>query len=144
MSFDGLHDYEGRPKHSFQILEAIWGNQKTPPLAPHFKILKPALGTFEGSALDYHAIILQNDQWKVIKEPAGGTQFEWKLVRTDGFNNPVEMTDVGNGPRLTLTIPKHPSLYRLYLYVVQDGIVNAIIESQLNTPLKPGPGPRRP
>ncbi len=142
VSFDGLHDYAGRPKRSFHVLEAIWGNQNMPQPALHFKILKPALGTFEGSALDYHVITLQNDQWEVVQEPTNGTQFEWKLVRTDGFNNPVEITDVGNGPRLTLTIPKHPSLYRLYLYVVRDGTVNAIIESQLNTPLIPKPASR--
>ena len=136
VSFDGLRDYAGRPKHSLQLLEAIWGNRNTPRPAVHFKILKPALATFEGATLDYHAITLQSGQWKVLKAPTEGIQLEWKLVRTDGFDNPVEMNDAGNGTRLALTIPKYPSLYLLYLYVIQDGIVTEIIESQLNTPLE--------
>ncbi|WP_342082863.1 glycosyltransferase [Dyadobacter sp. OTU695] len=137
VSFDGLHDYAGRPKYSLQMLKSIWNGGDSPSPAPHFKILKPAVGTFEGSMQDYHAIMRQNGQWKVLKGPTNGIRFEWKLVRTDGFNNPVEMTDVGNGARLTLTIPKHPSLYQLYLYVLQGEKVSEIIKSQLNTPLEP-------
>ncbi|SEI68552.1 Glycosyltransferase, catalytic subunit of cellulose synthase and poly-beta-1,6-N-acetylglucosamine synthase [Dyadobacter sp. SG02] len=137
VSFDGLHDYTGRPKHSLQILESIWAGQKAPMPVTQFKILKPALGTFEGSVLDYHAIVQQNGQWKVLGAPTNGTGLEWKLARTDGFNNPVEMNDVGTGARLTLTIPKHPSLYHLYLYVIRNGTVTEIVESQLNTPLTP-------
>ncbi|MGN7889147.1 glycosyltransferase family 2 protein [Dyadobacter sp. 22481] len=137
VSFDGLHDYAGRPKHSLQILKSIWSGGEAPLPVPHFKILKPAIATFEGTLLDYHAIILQNGQWKVLNGPINGIQLEWKLVRTDGFNNPVEMTDAGNGPRLTLTIPKHPSLYQLYLYVLRGETVSAIVKSELNTPLEP-------
>lgn len=137
VSFDGLHDYAGRPKYSLQMLKSIWSGGDNPSPAPHFKILKPAMGTFEGTMLDYHAIMRQNGQWKVLNGPTNGIRLEWKLVRTDGFNNPVEMTDVGNGPRLTLTIPRHPSLYQLYLYVLQGETVSEIIKSQLNTPLEP-------
>lgn len=137
VSFDGLRDYAGRPKHSLQTLKSIWSSEDSPLPATHFKVLKPAIGTFEGATLDYHAIIWQNGQWKVLNGPTKGIRLEWKLVRTDGFNNPVEMTDVGNGPRLAITIPKHPALYQLYLYVIQGGTVSEIVESQLNTPLEP-------
>lgn len=137
VSFDGLRDYAGRPKHSLQILESIWNSRSLASSAVHYKILRPALGTFEGAALDYYAIAQQNGHWKVLGGPTNGIRYEWKLVRTDGFDNPVEMTDIGTGTRLTLTIPKHPSLYRLYLYVVENGTVSEIIESQLNTPLEP-------
>lgn len=137
VSFDGLHDYAGRPKHSMQVLESIWSNRSVPKPVPSFKILKPAMGTFEGVILNYHAIIRQNERWKVFNGSPKNVRLEWKLARTDGFNNPVEMTDIGEGARLSLTIPKHPSLYRLYLYVIQDGTVDDIVESQLHTPLQP-------
>jgi cellulose synthase/poly-beta-1,6-N-acetylglucosamine synthase-like glycosyltransferase len=134
LSFDGLHDYSGRDKHSLELLRARWRGAKAPQPNARFKILKPALGTFEGTALDYYAIAWQNNQWKFPGGQPDNRRFEWKLVRTDGFNNAVEITDVGTGPRLTLTIPKHPSLYRLYLYVVRGRVVDEIIDSQLNTP----------
>ncbi|SDE31023.1 Glycosyltransferase, catalytic subunit of cellulose synthase and poly-beta-1,6-N-acetylglucosamine synthase [Dyadobacter soli] len=137
VSFDGLRDYAGRPKYSLQLLESVWAAGNAPIAGTRYKILKPALGTFEGASMDYYAIARTNGQWKVLGTPQNGIQFEWKLVRTDGFDNPVEMTDIGSGTRLTLTVPKHPSLYRLYLYVIEQGTVREIIESQLNTPLTP-------
>ncbi len=143
VSFDGLRDYAGRPKRSLEVLESIWSGQQAPGPTVPFKILKPAIGTFEGSNLDYHAIMQQDNQWKVFGG-SKGVRLEWKLARTDGFNNPIEMTDIGEGTQLTLNIPQHASLYRLYLYVIRDGIVNEIIESELNTPLQPQQKPRGP
>ena len=137
VSFDGLHDYAGRPKYSLQLLESIWSSRNAPQSIAQLKVLTPALGTFEGATLGYHAIIWQNNEWKVFNKPTKDLRLEWKLVRTDGFDNPVEMTDAGEGGQLTLTIPKHPALYRLYLYVIQNGTVNDIIKSELNTPLQP-------
>lgn len=136
VSFDGLRDYLGRPKIALQELQYLWKDRSISPSVPAFKILKPALGTFEGETLAYHSIAWQNERWLVADQNQTGFRFEWKLVRTDGFNNPIEMTDAGTGPALALKIPKHPSLYRLYLYVLNGQTVVAITDSELNTPLQ--------
>lgn len=136
VSFDGLRDYLGRPKTALQELRSLWKAGNTPPTTPAFKILKPALGTFEGQILSYHAIAWQNGRWSVVGQSTAGFRFEWKLVRTDGFDNPIEMTDAGTGSQLSLKIPKHPSLYRLYLYVLSGTTVVTITDSELNTPLQ--------
>lgn len=141
VSLDGLYDYAGRPKRPLQVLQSIWGKGKPPEPVASFRILRPALGTFEGTTLDYHAIKWQNEKWEMAAASQKGPRFEWKLVRTDGFDNLVEMTDAGTGPRLALTIPRHPSLYRLYLYVIQGNVINEIVDSPLNTPLEPAVGP---
>jgi cellulose synthase (UDP-forming) len=137
LSFDGLRDYEGRPKYAFDLLGSMWGRQPIPgPVVP-CKILRPAMATYEGITLDYYVIRWENNAWKFPTAQESGSRYEWKLVRTDGFENPVEMTDVGIGPRLSLTIPRHPTLYRLYLYVLRGQRVEQIVESPLHTPLTP-------
>lgn len=135
LSFDGLRDYSGRAKHTLEALRLFWSSHRMAPAPTNYKILKPALGTFEGGTLDYYAIFWDRNAWKFTGPHQKNIRLEWKLVRTDGFDNPVEMTDLGTGPRVSLTIPKHPSLYRLYLYVLKDGVIEDITDSPLNTPL---------
>lgn len=139
VSFDGLKDYSGRPKISLIELARAWGKKESPAYLPEMKILKPAIGTFEGFRLDYHAILKQNGQWGLAGNKLKDVSYEWKLIRTDGFNNPVAMIPLDSGPQLQLTVPKYPSIYRLYLYVVKNGVVMDILQSRLNTPARPTP-----
>lgn len=136
VSFDGLKDYSGRAKISLMELRGRWREHNNPGYLPKIKILTPAIATFEGFQLDYHVLVRQNDQWNLAGKLLKDVTYEWKLIRTDGFNNPVEMMPIGDGPSLKLTIPKYPSLYRLYLYVVRNGVVMDIIQSKLHTPLR--------
>jgi cellulose synthase (UDP-forming) len=137
VSFDGLIDYSGRSKFSLQELSHLWKKSTEPGSIPRIKILKPAASTVPGTHLAYHAIIQQNGQWLLADSLAKDLQFEWKLIRTDGFNNPVNMRNVGSGPKVSLSIPPYPSLYQLYLFVIRQSVVVDIIESPLNTPLLP-------
>jgi cellulose synthase (UDP-forming) len=137
VSFDGLIDYSGRSKFSLQQLSHLWKKSPEPGIIPHIKILKPAASTVPGTLLAYHAIIQKNGQWLLADSLQKDLQFEWKLIRTDGFANPVNLRNVGSGSRVSLSIPHHPSLYQLYLFVIRQSVVVDIIESPLNTPLLP-------
>lgn len=135
VQLDGIKDLAGRKKLSFLKLKNDWSVGTPLPAVPLVKILKPAAGTFEGAELIYNALLRKNGQWILASTTASGLTFEWKLVRTDGFENPVDLDEVGKGPRLSLQIPKNPSEYRLYLYVIKDKTVISVCKSTLNTPL---------
>ncbi|MEO6283373.1 MAG: glycosyltransferase family 2 protein [Dyadobacter sp.] len=137
VNFDGLIDYSGRSKFSLQLMSHLWKNSKEPGSIPKIKILKPAASTVPGTQLTYHAIIQKNGQWVLVDSLTKDLQFEWKLIRTDGFNNPIEMQNIGGGPKVVLNTPPHPSIYQLYLFVIRQSVVVDIVESTLNTPLRP-------
>jgi hypothetical protein len=78
---------------------------------------------------------MDQGQWKLATAHASpDVRFEWYLVRTDEWGNPVRMERVGSGPALQLTIPRRPSLYRLYLLAVRGTEVTTAY-SPLNIPL---------
>ena len=139
LNLDGLKDFNGRNKASIVTLSNLWQkSEKTIKVleVPDIKILRPTKGTFSGEILNYHALIRSNNQWKLARNVKNNLKFEWKLVQTDGYENPVSLTPVGQGPNLLLTIPENPSLYRLYLYVIQEETIIAVHHSTLNTPLE--------
>lgn len=136
VNFDGLIDFAGRKKYSVQELAHLWKNSPLPASVPRIKILKPAAGTFPGSNLTYHVLIQKNGHWNLVDTLSRDLQFEWKLIRTDGFNNPVEMRHIGSGPKVVLNVPSHPSIYQLYLFVIRQSVVVDIVGSTLNTPLR--------
>ncbi|MCF0052642.1 glycosyltransferase [Dyadobacter sp. LJ53] len=135
VSFDAVKDLTGRKKNSYLQLAARWKGGAKPLISPKIKILRPAAGTFAGTLLDYHAVIEKDGKWSLAKNMQTSFKFEWKLVRMDHFYNLVSTKDVGTGPDLTLSIPKHPETYKLYLFVLHDDTVIDIIDSSLNTPL---------
>lgn len=132
---NGIKDYEGRNKLSYLQLLHIWNNGPTPMQSPMVKILKPALGTFAGTELNYNVLIKKNSNWILPANEANDLKFEWNLAKIDRFRNPISMGHVGDGTSLWLRIPQNPSLYRLYLSVIKEDQVLEVITSELNTPL---------
>lgn len=132
---NGIVDYFGRKKHAFLQLESMWNNLPLTDKVPKVKVLKPALGTFEGEELFYHALIKKESKWVLANTYLNNFRFEWYMARVDEFNNPVTIQEVGTGPDLKLKIPDSAGDYRLYLYVIKDNVVLNVIESELNTPL---------
>ncbi|HEY0608760.1 MAG TPA: hypothetical protein VGD35_03865, partial [Chitinophaga sp.] len=135
LTFDGIQDHWGRHKPTWALIEKVWGHHRpqAAPLPP-IKILRPAAITSADSRLTYQAIVDQL-QWKLasaIRKP--DIQFEWYLVRTDEWGNPVTMERSGSGPALQLTIPQRPDHYRLYLIAVR-GTEVVTAYSKLNIPL---------
>ncbi|MFA4868861.1 MAG: glycosyltransferase family 2 protein [Pedobacter sp.] len=131
---NGIKDYKGREKLSFSQLFHLWNHGPAPAKPPHIKILKPALGTFKGSKLEYHALIKTGQNWNIAIEGQNNMKFEWNLVKVDRFEKPISMEKLSNGTKITLSIPENPSDYRLYLYVSKGKQVLNIVKSKLNTP----------
>jgi len=134
LTFDGIADHWGRHKPSWALVEKLWGQRRLQQTLSPVKILRPAALTSADSRLTYQAIIDQQ-QWQLASRfPDAGIHFEWYLVRTDEWGNPVTMERVGSGPSIQLTIPPRPSQYRLYLVAAKgNDVVTAY--SRLNIPL---------
>lgn len=134
VTFDGLLDHWGRYKPAYDQLAASW--QKTPPspALPDIRILRPAKATYPGSRLTYHALIFDQGEWQLPASAGKNLRFEWHLVKTDRYGNPVFLDKLGTGPSLTVNIPENPDHYRLYLQVVSGIQVKSVL-STLNTPL---------
>ncbi|MDR6781659.1 cellulose synthase (UDP-forming) [Pedobacter africanus] len=132
---NGIKDDQGRDKFDFMQLGRLWAKSPIPFDVPEIKIMKPALGTFEGAALKYHALIKHSNRWMLADSLKHGFEFEWNLTRVDGFEKPLSMERFATGNSVVLGIPKEAAMYRIYLYVVEKGKVLKIVKSKLNTPL---------
>jgi cellulose synthase/poly-beta-1,6-N-acetylglucosamine synthase-like glycosyltransferase/beta-mannanase len=135
LTFDGILDHWGRHKPAWGQIDKLWGHRRPQDSMPSVKILRPAALTDADNRLTYHAIIDIGQQWKLAKTASpSDIRFEWYLVRTDEWGNPVTMERAGSGPELELTIPQRPSRYCLYLVSVR-GTEVATAYSPLNIPL---------
>ncbi|WP_246197623.1 glycosyltransferase family 2 protein [Chitinophaga agrisoli] len=135
LTFDGLVDHWGRYKVAWYQLRQRWTNVHQDSPLPPVKILRPAALTTQGNVLTYRAITWQQRQWKLAATDAPHDMvFEWRLVRTDQWGNPVLMEYVGKGTELQLRIPGEPHTYRLYLSAYKGNDVTTA-QTLLNTPL---------
>lgn len=131
----GIKDYSGRKKYGYLELANMWTSAPLTVQVPEIKILKPALGTYGGEALPYHALIKKNNEWTLASSISNGLKFEWQLAKVDRFDNPLDIVHVGDGASFKLIIPNNAARYRLYLYVIKDNVILDVIKSELNTPL---------
>jgi hypothetical protein len=135
LTFDGLIDHWGRHKPTWQLVEKHWAHRNAAATLPPVKILRPAALTQKDSRLTYHAIVEQQEKWQLATATRWkDLSFEWYLIRTDQWGNPVMMEHAGNGPALQLTIPENPAHCRLYLVAVKGNDV-VTTQSLLNIPL---------
>src|SRR5690606_17409751 len=121
LAFEGLVDHWGRYKAGYYRLKAYWTKTGAAPQLPPVKILRPAALTRYNETLTYHAILYHHQQWQLAsayRQP--GLRFEWYLVRTDQWGNPVAMKHLGAGPQMRLQIPEDPSTCRLYLVAARE------------------------
>jgi beta-mannanase len=135
LTFDGILDHWGRRKSAWARVEKLWGNHRPQDTLPSIKILRPAILTSADSRLTYRAIMDAGQQWKLAQSVSPpDIRFEWYLVRTDEWGNPVTMEHAGSGTSLELKIPQKTSRYRLYLVAVRGTEITTAY-SQLNIPL---------
>jgi cellulose synthase (UDP-forming) len=134
VTMDGLLDSHDRRKPDFYELAKRWaGRPGTDPL-PEVKILRPAVATEKGAHLIYSAIVPSGNGWHIASPEATGLRFEWYLVQEDAIGTSIGIIPAGTAPRVTITMPPDPSLYKLYLYSIKGMDVN-VIHTSLNTPL---------
>ncbi|MGX5820680.1 glycosyltransferase family 2 protein [Chitinophaga lutea] len=134
VTFDGLTDHRGRCKKDWHVLNSLWNHTPAPPPLPKIKILRPSRTTLPGFDLTYSALVSTSTGWRFADPHKDRLRFEWYLVQTDNYGNPVRMQLVGKRASLELTIPEKPMQYRLYLEATQDGNASTTM-STLNTPL---------
>jgi cellulose synthase (UDP-forming) len=135
VTLDGLVDHWGRPKPDYFQLRQRWAPTTNSPVVDtlQIKVLRPSIVTIPGQQLTYHAIIKDGATWKTVDAAAPALNFEWYLIKMDGFDNNVYLRKLGTGPHITVEIPEDPLTFRLYLIGEKDGEVHTAIAT-LNTP----------
>ncbi|HEY5746225.1 MAG TPA: glycosyltransferase [Chryseolinea sp.] len=136
VTLDGVVDHWGRPKPEYFQLNQLWA-----PTADRFvadtlqiKILRPSIATIPSHQLTYHVIVKDGTAWKTLDTAGAPLNFEWYLLKTDGFGNNAYLRKLGAGASSTVEIPEDPLTFRLYLIGEKDGKVHTAIAT-LNTPL---------
>ncbi len=137
LSFDGLLDFEGRKKENFKNLSNYWNNELTNiENEIKIKILKPAVPLIPSEKVTYQAMLFAKDQWFYGSKIEMDYLYEWTLIKTDTFNNPLALKKLGTSPELSLKVPNNYEFYRLLLTVKspsEDYVMRTI--TKLNTPL---------
>lgn len=134
VTFNGLTDRQGRYKPGFYQLGQYWQAPLPAPQLPRVRILRPARTTHPGTPLTYRALLSQNGEWALADSVASPPEFEWYLLKTDGYGNTIFLKELGKGASITVTIPDNPAYYRLYVEAVKGNDVTTA-QSTLNTPL---------
>ncbi len=137
ITLNGLLDLDGRKKELYGVVANTWGNMKLPESpVPDIKILKPLKTTKERETLTYHVMVRRDTtQWRLYNEKYTHIDFEWYLVRVDQYGITMFIKKVGEGPSISLPIPKGPQYYELYVEAVMGNDVR-MRKSTLNTPLE--------
>jgi len=136
VSLEGIKDNTGKFKiDSYKVLEK-WSGLTRKIEIPETKILLPAITTWTGTVATYNAIFYIEKQWTLAIKNPEQVKLRWELIEFDKYDNPIEVSDIGTGNQVNLTIPQNPENYKLRLYVFNDSSVK-IIQSKLNIPLSP-------
>jgi cellulose synthase (UDP-forming) len=102
----GLTDFKGRLKPSYYALKAQWTNAKQKNL-PEFYIHAP-LQMVPGNTYTFYAI---------TQHYTTNLQYEWRMLK-DIYLKEVDNVQASDGATaVSITIPKEPAEYKLYLFV---------------------------
>jgi hypothetical protein len=120
VSLTGLLDLRGRKKQEYWKVADTWGKQQTGrAIIPDIKILKPNKVTTRTDELTYYVLYRKNNfNWQRYNGEVEGLRFEWSLVTTDQFGNPMYMKEVGEGSSVALSIPFGTQYYKLYVQAI--------------------------
>jgi len=119
----GLTDFKGRPKPAYYALREQWTSKKTNALG-QFKIE----GTTEckpGSVCSFSAV--------AEGKCKPGLRYEWRLLKDEYLGKMKGITPQDDPSSITLTIPKEPSVYRLYVFVIDE---NDLLVTTASLPIK--------
>jgi cellulose synthase/poly-beta-1,6-N-acetylglucosamine synthase-like glycosyltransferase len=134
VTFDGVKDILGRNKSYLYKISESWHGKIAANGLPEIKILKPALTAVPGSSINYSALVYLYNKWNLAAYMQTGLKFDWYLVKTDTWGNPLSMNQIGNGPIISVKIPSNMLNYRLYL-IASKGKNSSDAYSTLNIPL---------
>lgn len=136
VSYNGLLDHQGRQKDAYRLCQQYL--TESPAVENReVGILRPAVIPFGGQMLRYEALLFNTQRWELAAFDPQDLVFEWHLVKTDSYGNPLAMEYVGEGVSLDLKAPADPQLYRLYLQVSRGSQV-WVAKQSLLTPIYRG------
>lgn len=136
IAFNGLVDYKGRPKKVLEEIQDVYNDKNLNPIpGPALRILKPAVPLLEGQTLTYTAMVYNNNKWIDFSDYEVIPEMEWSLVKNDKFGNHLALKFLGEGPNISVRIPKDYKNYDLLLSL-KDPDSNHVLQviSQLHTP----------
>lgn len=121
MTFDGLTDFRGRKKQILKEVKELW-TAKTTKVEDTFqsRILKPAEPLYPGQIYTYHATLYKASEWS-LANATEDYQFEWNLIKTDIFGNPLALKKLGSGPEIDVIIPQHYKNHKIMLTTRKKG-----------------------
>lgn len=124
VTVDGLKGIYGRNKPClYAISKAFHGNIPANHL-PAVKILRPAITAVPGADIPYQALVYSQSKWHLAAYLPTGLMFEWYLVKSNEWGNPVHVEMVGRGPTLKLKVPGDVGNYHLHLIAAKGHNIN--------------------
>lgn len=136
LSLDGLLDFKGRKKGILAKIEDQWGNKQVKIDSSVLRILKPATPLLPGNEYTYHALLFQKNKWIKASLKKEDYDFNWYLIKNDGFGHPLALKDLGKSTEMQVKVPENYHQYGLLLTATnkETGYVISS-KSKLNTPL---------
>lgn len=121
MNFDGLVDFRGRKKEILKAITSFWMQDLSPEMNhSQYRILKPAEPLYPGQMYTYHAVIFDGKDWG-LPNSAEKPKYEWNLIKTDSFGNPLAVKKLGSKPSIDVIIPEHYKQYKIMLVIQENG-----------------------
>ncbi len=130
VTFDGLLDISGNPKGTYFRVQSILTEKEKNVNTIHPRILRPSEGLFPGNSARYHAYVFINDQWLRGSELEKEFKFEWSLIKSDEYGNPIAIKKLGSGFYKDVIIPENYKDYRLRLSAIRK--TTGITESDVS------------
>lgn len=118
VTFDGIVDVYGHPRILYSEVKQILTGEGVETGEINPKILRPAEPLFPGSNARYNAYIFRNGEWVAGDETNQDYIFEWALVKSDEYGNPLAIKKIGSGVFTDVIIPENYKNYRLMLTAI--------------------------
>jgi len=115
VTFDGIVDIYGHPRRLYAEVKNIFTRDPVKPAKIYPKILRPAEALVPGNTARYNAYIFQNDEWVTGQSANEDYIFEWTLIKTDEYGNPLAIKKLGTGIFIDVNIPENYENYSLML-----------------------------
>lgn len=135
MTFDGLVDFRGRKKERLVEVANHWKKPRIPKIDFQSRILKPAEPLYPGQIYTYHAAVFNGKDWSLNSSIKEDYEFEWNLIKTDVFGNPLAVKKLGTKPEIDVIIPENYENYEIMLITrKENGEYVKTSRTSLHTP----------
>src|SRR5690606_31413944 len=102
-------------------------------------ILRPAIPLIPGSNARYHGYIFEKGEWVDGQKIKENYIFEWALIKSDQYGNPLAIKKLEPGVYVDVIIPEDYKSYRLMLTAINRRTgISASDTSILHTPAVSG------